>query len=48
MLWLLQMCLRINADRRLLLFKFRRREGYHRKVGHRQGLTVLQIKEIRF
>ncbi len=33
---------------KVIAFKFRRREGYHRKVGHRQGLTVLQIKEIRF
>jgi large subunit ribosomal protein L21 len=33
---------------KVIAFKFRRREGYHRKVGHRQELTVLQIKEIRF
>jgi large subunit ribosomal protein L21 len=28
-------------------FKMRRREGYHRKVGHRQELTVVKIKEIK-
>jgi large subunit ribosomal protein L21 len=33
---------------KLIAFKMRRREGYHRKVGHRQELTVLKIKEIKF
>jgi large subunit ribosomal protein L21 len=33
---------------KLVAFKMRRREGYHRKVGHRQELTVVKIKEIRF
>ena len=28
-------------------FKMKRRKGYHRKVGHRQELTVIKIKEIR-
>jgi large subunit ribosomal protein L21 len=28
-------------------FKMRRRKGYHRKVGHRQELTVVKIKEIK-
>ena len=27
-------------------FKMRRREGYHKTIGHRQELTVLRIKEI--
>lgn len=27
-------------------FKFKRRKGYHRKVGHRQELTRLKILEI--
>ena len=27
-------------------FKFKRRKGYHRKVGHRQFLTRLKIMEI--
>ncbi len=29
-------------------FKFKRRKGYHRKVGYRQALTRLRILEIRF
>lgn len=27
-------------------FKMRRREGYHKTIGHRQELLVLKIKEI--
>lgn len=27
-------------------YKFKRRKGYHRKVGHRQPLTRLQVLEI--
>ncbi len=29
-----------------IAFKFRRRKGYHRTVGHRQELTVVKVKEI--
>ena len=29
-----------------IAFKMKRRKGYHRKVGHRQELTVVKIKEI--
>ncbi len=32
---------------KLIAFKMRRREGYHRKVGHRQELTVVKIKGIK-
>jgi large subunit ribosomal protein L21 len=32
---------------KLIAFKMRRREGYHRKVGHRQELTVVKIREIK-
>ena len=32
---------------KLIAFKMRRRQGYHRKVGHRQELTVVKIKEIK-
>lgn len=28
-------------------FKMKRRKGYHRKVGHRQELTVVKITEIK-
>lgn len=34
-----------RADK-VIAFKFRRREGYHRTVGHRQDLTVVKIKAI--
>ena len=30
-----------------LAFKMRRREGYHKSIGHRQELTVVKIKEIK-
>jgi len=29
-----------------VIWKMRRRKGYHKKQGHRQELTVLKIKEI--
>ncbi len=32
---------------KLIAFKMKRRKGYRRKVGHRQELTVVQIKEIK-
>ena len=31
---------------KLIIFKFKRRKGYHKKQGHRQELTVVKIKEI--
>ncbi len=30
-----------------IAFKMRRREGYHKTIGHRQELTVVKIKEIK-
>lgn len=35
----------IRGDKKIA-FKMKRRKGYHRKVGHRQELTVVKIKEI--
>ena len=32
---------------KVLSYKYRRRKGYHRTVGHRQDLTVIKIKEIK-
>ena len=29
-----------------IIFKMKRRKGYHKKKGHRQELTVVKIKEI--
>jgi large subunit ribosomal protein L21 len=28
-------------------FKMKRRKGYHKKIGHRQNLSVVKIKEIK-
>ena len=28
------------------IFKMRRRKGYHKKIGHRQELTVVKVTEI--
>jgi len=33
---------------KLMTFKFRRRENYRRKMGHRQPLTRIRIKKIEF
>jgi large subunit ribosomal protein L21 len=35
-----------KAGKKVIAFKFRRREGYHRKRGIRPHHTVLKIKEI--
>jgi len=32
---------------KLITFKMKRRKGYHKKIGHRQELTVIKIKEIK-
>lgn len=32
---------------KIIVWKMRRREGYHRKIGHRQQLTVIQIEQIK-
>jgi large subunit ribosomal protein L21 len=29
-------------------FKMKRRKGYHKTIGHRQELTRVKIKEIKF
>jgi large subunit ribosomal protein L21 len=31
---------------KVIIFKFRRRKNYHRKTGHRQPFTTLQITDI--
>ena len=33
-------------DKKVIVFKKKRRQGYKRKKGHRQYLTVLKIEEI--
>ena len=36
-----------KRGKKVVAFKMKRRKGYHRKVGHRQELTVVKIKEIK-
>ena len=33
-------------DKKVIVFKMKRRKRYRRKKGHRQGYTLLEIKEI--
>jgi large subunit ribosomal protein L21 len=35
-----------GRDRKILIFKHKRRKGYRKLVGHRQPYTQLKIKEI--
>ena len=37
-----------DRDRKIIVYKFKRRKSYHRKYGHRQPFTELKIKEIKF
>ncbi|MFQ5835807.1 MAG: 50S ribosomal protein L21 [bacterium] len=37
-----------DRDRKIIVYKFKRRKNYHRKYGHRQSFTELKIKEIQF
>ena len=37
---------RHRRGKKLITFKMKRRKGYHRKQGHRQELTVVQITGI--
>lgn len=32
---------------KVVSFKLKRRKGYRKKIGHRQALTVVQVKEIK-
>jgi large subunit ribosomal protein L21 len=36
----------VRGEKRLI-FKMKRRKGYHKTIGHRQELTVVKIKEIK-
>src|SRR5881396_2392482 len=35
-----------RKDKKVIAFKYKRRKGYHRKVGHRRKLTRIKIKSI--
>ena len=36
-----------SRGKKVIAFKYKRRKGYKRKVGHRQDLTRLKVKEIK-
>jgi large subunit ribosomal protein L21 len=38
--------LRTAKDRKIIVFKKKRRQGYHKKQGHRQWYTLLKIQDI--
>jgi large subunit ribosomal protein L21 len=35
-----------RKDKKVIAFKFKRRKGYHRTIGHRRKLTRVKIKSI--
>jgi large subunit ribosomal protein L21 len=35
-----------RKDKKVIAFKYKRRKGYHRTVGHRRKLTRVKIKSI--
>jgi large subunit ribosomal protein L21 len=35
-----------RKDKKVIAFKYRRRKGYHRTVGHRRKLTRVKVKSI--
>ncbi len=37
-----------GKDEKVIIFKKRRRHNYRRKIGHRQEVTWLRVREIRF
>jgi len=36
-----------NRDKKLLIYKKKRRKGYQRKNGHRQGYTLLKVNKLK-
>jgi large subunit ribosomal protein L21 len=38
--------LRHGRDKKIIVFKRKRRKGYRRKQGHRQGFTEVRVNEI--
>ena len=35
-----------NRDKKVLIYKKKRRKGYQRKNGHRQGVTLLEVLKV--
>jgi len=38
--------IRTARDRKIIVFKKKRRQGYHKKQGHRQWYSLLKVEEI--
>ena len=38
--------LRNDRERKIVVFKYKRRKGYRRKKGHRQDFSLVQIEDI--
>ncbi|MFH1243408.1 MAG: 50S ribosomal protein L21 [Pseudomonadota bacterium] len=38
---------RQGKDRKIVVFKYKRRKGYRRKKGHRQQFTLVRIEDIK-
>jgi large subunit ribosomal protein L21 len=38
--------LRHGRDRKIIVFKRKRRKGYRKKQGHRQGFTEIRVEEV--
>ena len=38
---------RHGKDRKIIVFKYKRRKGYRRKQGHRQDFTLIKVEDIK-
>jgi large subunit ribosomal protein L21 len=38
--------LRHGRDKKIIVFKRKRRKGYRKKQGHRQGFTEIRVDEV--
>jgi len=38
---------RHGKDRKIVVFKYKRRKGYRRKQGHRQNFTLIKVEDIK-
>lgn len=36
-----------KKSKKIIVFKYKRRKGYHKKQGHRQDLTCVEIQKVR-
>ncbi len=35
-----------GRDRKIVVYRYRRRKGFHKKRGHRQSFSVLRVEDI--